>query len=121
MCLRQKYYAALRCLYRLRAAYAAIEGLDRFDNAFNERAMGGMVCEPKMEVERDSVLRADKGHSTSDEAFSDKGGNCYVLGISPKCHKRIRYLSLLKLIFPIYAAFNFHPSFYNFTVDSAHH
>jgi hypothetical protein len=54
MCLRQKYDAVLRCLYRLRAAYAAVESLDRFDNAFNERSMGGMVGEPKKEVENDT-------------------------------------------------------------------
>jgi hypothetical protein len=41
----------LKCLYRLRAAYAAIESLDMFDVAFNERGMGITVEELKKEVE----------------------------------------------------------------------
>lgn len=35
----------------LRAAHVAIEGLDRFDVAFNERGMGITVEEFKKEVE----------------------------------------------------------------------
>lgn len=38
------------CLYRLRAAYVAIEGLDRFDGAFNESGMGITAEELKREV-----------------------------------------------------------------------
>lgn len=51
LCLREKYDTALKCLYRLRAAYAAIESLDRFDVAFNERGMGITVEELRKEVE----------------------------------------------------------------------
>jgi hypothetical protein len=54
LCLREKYDTALRCLYRLRAACAAIESLDRFDVAFNERGMGVTVEELKKEVEKET-------------------------------------------------------------------
>ena len=47
LCLREKYDAALECLYRLRAAHSAIESLDRFDVAFNERWVGINVEELK--------------------------------------------------------------------------
>ena len=40
LCLREKYDTALRRLCRLRAAYSAIESLDRFDVASNERGVG---------------------------------------------------------------------------------
>ncbi len=50
LCLREKYDKALRCLARLKAAYAALESLDKFDSAFNEPGMGIVAEELEREV-----------------------------------------------------------------------
>jgi hypothetical protein len=51
LCLREKYDAALKCLYILRAVYSTIESLDRLYVASNERGMGITREELKKEVD----------------------------------------------------------------------
>lgn len=50
LCLREKYDTAIRCLYRLRAACAAIESLDKFDVGSSQQRMGPAVERVKEEV-----------------------------------------------------------------------